>query len=259
MRTADHPDRLPPLSGGCNFRDLGGYSAQGGKTVRTGKVYRSGTLADLTPEDHDVINRLELRAIYDLRTTGERARRPSRLPQAAPFEVWSRDYSMSSAELIKMITAPGANLEFAQGKVVDFYRTLAYEQSESYRALFLGLAEEKTPLAFHCSAGKDRTGVAAALILDLLGVARETVVEDYVFTNRYYDRLCQMMHADPESNHLADVDESLWYPLMRAESVYIETMFNVVESRHGSSEGFLRDALNLDADVTTAIRRHLLV
>lgn len=252
-------DRIVAMDGGHNFRDIGGYPAAGGRHVARGLVYRSGTMSELSERDHAILDGLGLRLICDLRSTGERARRPSRLPEVARYEIWTRDHQMSAGDLAEAIGRPGATADAVRAMMIDAYRTLAYEQAPSYRELFLAVAQGPLPLVFHCAAGKDRTGIAAALLLDLLGVEREWIFEDYALTDAFFARGCELVASDPLGHRFATVDPAIWEPMMRADPAYLAAMFVTLEVRHGSVEAFVRDELGLDDGIVAAIRERLLV
>jgi protein-tyrosine phosphatase len=257
-RVDEHAGRVVQLEGGHNFRDLGGYIATDGRRVRTGLVFRSGTLAELTEPDLEQVARLGIKFVCDFRANRERTARPSRWPASATIDLWTRDHESSVGELVHAVRAPGATADEIRGRMRESYRTLPYEQAESFRELFNRVASGSLPLMFHCSAGKDRTGCAAALLLSLLGVARDTVIEDYMLSERFFESCCRIVRNDPTSARLTAVDSRIWEPLLRAERSYIETMFQVLEQRHGSVEGYLHDVLGVSADVGAAIRGRLL-
>lgn len=252
-------DGMVPLEGGHNFRDIGGYLTADWRVVARGLVYRSGTMSELSDRDHAVMDALGLAVICDFRSTRERERRPSRLPDAARYEIWTRDHPMSAADLTEAMRRPDATPETSRGLMIEAYRDLAYEQIPSYRALFQRIADGVLPLVFHCAAGKDRTGIAAGLLLDLLGVARDQVLADYAITDRFFARGCALIAKDPFGTQLAGIDQRIWEPMMRADPAYLAAMFDTIEMRHGSAEGFIRDALGLDDAAIAAIRARLLV
>lgn len=260
MTDAGHDfQRVLPMEGGHNFRDIGGYPTQDGRQVATGLVFRSGTMSELNDRDHALLDAIGLQVICDLRSNNERQRRPSRFREAATFEIWSRDYQMSTGDLLEVMREPGATPQDLRERMIAAYRTLAYEQAPSYRELFLRIANGSLPLVFHCAAGKDRTGIAAALLLDLLGVSRDLVSADYALTDQSFSRGCELVAKDPIGDRFAGVDPKVWEPLMRADPAYLGSMFDTVEARHGSGAGFLRDELGLDETIVTAIRERLLI
>jgi len=251
--------RFVELAGGHNFRDIGGYETADGRQVARGRVYRSGNLARLTDEDHEIIAPLGLKVIFDLRSTHERAKMPSRLPPAAEVELWARDHAGSTADLVSALTAPGATAEDARAQMMAIYRELPYEQAESYSALFARMAAGDVPLLFHCAVGKDRTGIAAAFLLDVLGVPREAVVADYLLTERFYEENLGFVKRDFSSTALRDVDPAVLEPMMRAEAAYLEEAFATMDARHGGVAGYFKEVLGLDAGVVEALRGALVV
>lgn len=258
-RQADTHERVIPFEGGHNFRDLGGYSTRDGRVVARGLVFRSGTMAELSDQDHAILDALGLKVVCDFRSSSERGRRPSRFPASAQFEIWSRDHDMSVGDITVALRSPGATAETARQHIMEAYRDLAYEQAPSYRELFHRIASGPLPLVFHCAAGKDRTGIAAALLLDLLGVERDIIAQDYALTDAFFARGCELVAMDPFGDKLKGIDQSIWEPMMRADPVYLATMFDTLEERHGSAQGFLREELGLGDAEFTAIRTRLLI
>lgn len=175
-------ERLLPLQGGRNFRDIGGYRTVDGKQVRWGKIYRSGVMAGLTGADMDYLSKLGVNTICDLRSPQERNAEPTPFLKVNGVEVVAFDYNMdmSMGGLARMQTRDQAIDGFAQA-YVGFLDLLTPHYTQMFDRLVAGQA----PLTFNCSAGKDRTGMAAALVLSVLGVPRETIVADYALTQVY--------------------------------------------------------------------------
>ena len=175
-------ERLLPLEGGRNFRDLGGYRGAGGRQVRWGKIYRSGVMSSLTSADFDYLSALGIKVICDLRSPQERAGEPSPYSANGKAKVVTFDYDMgrSMAKLAGATTRAQAVEVFAEAYGV-FLETL----TPNYTDLFARLSANEGPLTLNCSAGKDRTGLGSALILSVLGVPRETIIADYALTQVY--------------------------------------------------------------------------
>ncbi len=175
-------ERLLPLEGGRNFRDLGGYLAHQGKAVSWGRIYRSGVMAKLTSNDTAYLRSLGIAVICDLRSGQERTSEPSVLLGEDGVKVLSKDYEMGSS-LSKLMAAKSKDeaVVIFGDAYIDFIQTLAPQ----YKEMFENLLENKAPLAVNCTAGKDRTGVASALILSVLGVDRATVVADYALSEKF--------------------------------------------------------------------------
>lgn len=174
-------ERLLPLQGGRNFRDLGGYRSTDGRQVRWGRIYRSGVMNGLSAADMRYLSDLGIQSICDFRSKQERTSEPNAfLKAAAAPAVVATDYEMMSLSGMTEATTRQAAIDAFASAYVQFTEFL----TPQYTDMFARLKRGET-LAFNCSAGKDRTGIAAALILSVLGVPRETVVGDYGLTQRY--------------------------------------------------------------------------
>jgi len=175
-------ERLLPLEGGRNFRDLGGYRAEDGRQVRWGRIFRSGVMSGLTSADMAYLRGLGVGAICDLRNPTERREEPNPFLTAGGPQVVAFDYDMStSLEALALARTREDGVAGFAAAYAGFLGTL----TPHYADMFARLVKGEAPLAFNCSAGKDRTGVASALILSVLGVPRETVVADYGLTQVY--------------------------------------------------------------------------
>ena len=248
--------RVLPLEGGRNFRDLGGYATEEGRHVRWGVLFRSGSLARLTRADWNHLAVRGVRTLCDLRSTGERESEPVVLADLPSVSYWARDYTTSFAELRAMLRTNFATGDAARQAMITGYRELPFEQAAAHRQLFASLKAGNIPLIFNCSAGKDRAGTAAALILSALGVPRVTVVEDFVLTNEVLDLQKVLLQRPGTSlaNHLLTVVGAI----TRADPVYIQTALDSIDERHGSIAGFLRDELDVNERELQLIKDALL-
>lgn len=161
-------ERQITLERGSNFRDLGGYPGAGGKRVRWGLIYRSGALPLLSESDYRLLGGLGLATVIDLRSLEERAIAPTLLDDRTGALFVTNDYSIRPM-LARMGTRDGQPLYAGTEKTM----------APQYRALFRRLLSGEGALLFHCSAGQDRTGIGAALVLSALGVDRSVIVADY--------------------------------------------------------------------------------
>lgn len=249
-------ERLLPLEGGTNFRDVGGYPTENGKRVRWGKLYRSGNMSGLTPSDYDYLSGLGIRTVCDLRTNEERAAMPNSWVKANNVNYWSRDYDTSGGELSRLLSE-GATPERVRSAMIDTYSRLPYEQAPSYKELFDRLAGGEIPLAFNCTGGKDRVGVGTALILSALGVPRETIVADYALTDKVTDR-AKARRAMPASHALTNWPAELLAPLSASDPDYLRAAFAAIEKRSGSVDNFLKNEVGVTDDELASIRAALL-
>jgi protein-tyrosine phosphatase len=225
------------LAGASNFRDLGGYPGQDGRRVRWGQIFRSNHLGHLTKTDIEVVRGLSLKSAFDFRGLEERAAATCALQGIA---IHALPIEPTVVAALRARRAAGTPLSSADGLEVmrDSYRNYVRHNTPRFRALFAHLLEDRAPLVIHCTAGKDRTGFACALILHALGVADELIAEDYLLTNRFYRR-------DPAAS--TDLPEDVRKVLASVERSFLGAAFDAIRTDYGDVEGYLSDGLDLDA------------
>jgi protein-tyrosine phosphatase len=246
--------RLLPLQGGQNFRDLGGYRTRSGRTVRWGLLYRSGAMNGLTDADFAYLARLGIRTVCDFRSTEERGAAPVRWPAGQAPRIFADDYKLEMAGL-DFRAAGGWTAEQARTTMAKLYPGTLERFNGQYRRMFAQLLAGNVPLAFNCSAGKDRTGIAAALLLTALDVPRETVIQDYLLSNRYFDPKKAVAQDDAASQAWKRLPPSVLQAFMGVDRSYIESVFKVIDAHPGGVEAYLRDALGLSRSDLLALRR----
>ncbi len=246
------------MNGALNFRDLGGLSTHGGKRVRSGLVYRSGTLHALTDAGIAQLSALGIAAIYDLRSDPERASRPPRLPADGSIQHLYYSHERETGNLFAALRDPGRNANDAREVMLRIYRKLPFDLVPPYRQLFRHIAEGATPIVFNCAAGKDRTGFAASVLLHALEIPAETVIEDYLGSTKALAAIRDMFMTGPRAALVSGVDPSIWEPILRVDPVYLQTAFDAVVARHGSIMGYLREALEVSDTDVAAMRARLL-
>ena len=166
------PSRSLNLTGATNFRDLGGYPGQDGRLVRWRRLFRSDNLAGLSTQDLAVLTELGLTRAFDFRGVNERADASYDLPGVVQHSLSIEPTVVQSLRALmdtgRRLTEPDAVALMQQT-----YRAFVHDNASRFGELFTHLLDNDAPLVFHCTAGKDRTGFAAALILLALGVSRE--------------------------------------------------------------------------------------
>jgi protein-tyrosine phosphatase len=228
-------ERLLPLQGGRNFRDLGGYRAADGRRVRWGRIYRSGVMSGLTAADMAYLADLDVRVICDLRSIGERRSQPNPFIARGGPSVVATDYEMMSfADLHGATTREGAIRAFAEAYVA-FTQALAPQ----YADIFARLAKGEAPLAVNCSAGKDRTGIASALILSVLGVPRATVVADYALTQVYTPVVL------PATQALAAIPPAARQIMGGSDPAVMRLALEMIDRRFGGPVGLAKTRMGL--------------
>jgi protein-tyrosine phosphatase len=252
-------ERLLPLAGAMNVRDLGGYRSADGKPVAWGKLYRSAVMSGLSAADYRYIGALGIATVCDFRANDERMREPVNWPAGVKPKVLVRDYALDMGALAAMFSGGPVTGETTRAAMASFYEDLPFEFAGQYRAMFAAMLESDRPLAFNCSAGKDRTGMAAALILTALGVPRETVIADYLLSNLYYKPkpLKPGASPDPTAQLLARMPAEVTEALMGVDRRYIEASFAAIETK-GGMDRYMRDELGLGAEEIARLRARYL-
>ncbi len=239
-----------PLQGGSNFRDLGGYAAADGRVVRRGAVFRSAHLGNLTDDDRAALGRIGVRTVVDLRGVNEAAETPHRI-DGTGARIVGAHIEPGVRERIRGAVADGsANPHLMMQFLTDHYRDYPRRCAPGFRTLFATLSDgTHRPLVFHCTAGKDRTGFASALLLTLLGVPWDAVMEDYLRTNELW------------TGHIGrypELDIDTRAAIVEARTPYLEAAFEVVRADFGGPEQFAERALGLDAPTRGRMRADLL-
>jgi len=251
--TAPH-ERVVALEGGRNFRDLGGYPAADGRTVKWGLLYRSGSMTGLTANDYTTLAKRGIRVVCDLRSTSERKAEPVAWPNAKPLRILSDDYELDNAMFMPKGDMKTWTPDQARAALASSYPKMLTQFNGQYRRMFAQLLAHQAPLAFNCSAGKDRTGIAAALLLTALGVPRETIIEDYLLTNRTLNPASLASGKATANSPWMQLSPEVLKAFMGADRSYIEAAFAVIDAHKGGAEGYLRDELGLDAKQLLQLR-----
>jgi len=254
------------LTGQPNFRDIGGYAASDGRTVKWGLVYRSGELSQLNNDDVGKLGGLGIKAVVDLRSHAEvSARGDGRLPPEAKMHPMPIASSDMFAKLIPMFLK-GDFSQVPPDMLDTVNRMLVRDFTEQYAGLLRVLSNPANrPLVFHCTQGKDRAGFGAAMVLSALGVPWETVVEDYLLSNHFRkaenDKMLGMIRsfaasqAGPEGEQIAfsRVEGLLYVKEQSLQAAHAE----IIE-RHGSVAAFLSEGLGCSEEGLQRLRDDLL-
>lgn len=260
--------RLIPLEGGRNFRDLGGYKTQDGRTVKWGKIYRSGVLANLTNDDYALINSLNIDTLVDFRANSERDSEVT-VWAADKVEIIDRDYEMDfdMGQIGKVLRDPNLSREKLENVMVQMYPRIVEDQKQNYTQMFDRLVNKDGGLLFHCTAGKDRTGISAALILTVLGVDQQTIMNDYLASNDYLDFENMLAKdtgkMDPKHaammQFFASLPKEVAMPLKGVTQPLLESAIESMEQQHGSVLNYIQAELDVsDEDIQILRAKYLL-
>lgn len=257
--------RVLTLQGGCNFRDIGGYATAQGGSVRWGRVYRTGVLSYLTSEDHRTLGAIGVRAICDLRRKEEREREPTRWSEAsAHLLAWPDTEKVPTIRGFAAHHPPTP--QGMRAAMLDLYRALPAWMGPRLKGMFDCIAAGHTPLIVHCAAGKDRTGVAIAVLLHVLGVAMDTILDDYVLTSTVGDfeqfirgRSDSQLGLADHHHPLLAMDPDIRRVLFGAAPEYLEAAFAEIDTNLGGMQAYLSTLVHVDTEILQRTRQALLL
>jgi protein-tyrosine phosphatase len=251
-QVSDSTTRAVHVQGAVNFRDLGGYTAADGKHIKWNVLYRSADLSTLTDKDLALMDSLHIRYDVDLRGKAESAKAPDRMnPQT--------DYILCPAgsDSLQDWYKHMAGLTSGDSLMIAFYANTTYLTAR-YKPMFTKILAlpQGDALLFHCTAGKDRTGIGAALILYALGVDYDTIVADYTATNVYRQKLNDRLI--PVMTQQMHVNEQVARDMMSAKKIYLDATFAAIRAQYGSVDAYLRDQIGLDSAALVSLRARYL-
>ncbi len=243
----DVPIRHFDLKGASNFRDLGGYSTHDGRTVRWRQIFRSNHLGHLTADDIEIVRALGLRSAFDFRGLDERA---GAICGLKDITVHSLPIEPTVVAALRAKLASGS-LSGSDAREImrESYRNYVRLNTHSFRALFAHLVGDHAPLVIHCTAGKDRTGFACALVLHALGVPEEVIGEDYLLTNRFYRR---------DLSSAPDLPDDARQAIGSVEASFLAAGFEAIRADYGDLENYLAQGLGIGEPERAALKSRYL-
>ncbi len=223
----DTRERLLPLAGASNFRDLGGYPTTDGGMTRWGQLFRSDTLHELTEADLEVLRDVGLASVIDLRTATELGRSGRGLLGQEPVAYLHASVLQEEGGESVAIPAPSGD-----DPAERYLWYLDVGHGALREALTMVADPKNRPLVFHCAAGKDRTGVLAALLLDILGVEHTVIVDDYAITATRMELILERLRRDPVwGSSIAEIPPGR----VHAEATTMARFLELLSTRHGGA------------------------
>ncbi len=256
-------DRILYFTGIYNFRDYGDYAAADGARVRAGVLWRSSQHRDATAEDLAKVEALSLDTVVDLRGDFERTSFPCPRPKAfaanVVFAAGDTAGNGPHSDAVRDIKTA----DEAHEAMIALYKSMPFRPPliAVYRLYFEALATRTGPNLIHCLAGKDRTGIAVALLHTMLGVHADDMMADYLLTNSAGNLEARIAAGAPHvrSGFGADMDDAAVRTLMSVHPAYLNAGFEAIIDRHGSLESYCTDMLGVTHEQRSAIKQALLV
>jgi len=256
------------LAGVPNFRDLGGYRTGDGRQVQWGLLYRSSELGHLTPGDLETLHGLGIKSVVDFRSAGERQSSPDKelAGEAGPvaryeFAIGDNDGSAATQKLQKALRG-GASPAELSALMSSVYEGIALRGAPAFKGAFREILDHQIPVVFHCTAGKDRTGLFGALLFKVLGVPDEEIRRDYLLSNEYLTSpaaLSRMVEAMRSAAPGASAPSQASVSVLAGVDVrYLDVALAAIDREYGSFDAYRREALGLTDQDIEALRRALL-
>ena len=241
--------RLLPMDGAHNTRELGGYKTTDGKSIKWGMLYRSDKLSDISDTDQAYLQDLGIKKIIDFRSKEEKEEDPDIIPIGIDYIEMPISVDGAMRSKIEAVLKGETNKD-VKSFLIDANKEFVSNYTDVYEDFLRNLIDDDGPALFHCTAGKDRAGFAAAITLIALGVSKEDVINDYMKTNQFTKERIEEIIGQIELMTLYQTDAEILRPLLGVEREYIETAFQTAEEKYGSLENFIRDGLNIsDEDI----------
>lgn len=235
-----------------NFRSIGNIRNIDGRTLKEGKFYRSANLHKLKRKSFKELEYLGIKEIIDLRNSKEIVQKPDNLPNNILYENYSafEDEGDQLDQARKLVLKGKVNGADANKRMLDFYRDYVTENPEIIRKIITEILESNHPVLYHCTAGKDRTGIITALILSILKFDKNAIYNDYLMSNNYRKKLVEKRVNLANNLHFVypKMDISVLEKLSWVETDYLDAAFNEINKKYGSTDTYIQQVLKISAD-----------
>ena len=249
--------RLLPMDGAHNTRELGGYKTTDGKSVKWGMLYRSDKLSDISDTDQAYLQNLGIKKIIDFRSKEEKEEDPDIIPKGIDYIEMPISVDGAMRSKIEAVLKGETNKD-VKSFLIDANKEFVSNYADVYEDFLRNLIDDDGPALFHCTAGKDRAGFAAAITLIALGVSKEDAINDYMKTNQFTKERIEEIIGQIKLMTLYQTDPEILRPLLGVEREYIETAFQTAEEKYGSLENFIKDGLDISDEDIQKLRKKFL-
>lgn len=248
--------RIFSLIGVNNFRDMGGYAAKDGRMMRWGRIFRSGHLSDLTDECGMELLARDIETVIDFRSDREKERHPVHWPKS-----WIPDYHSISIggnaaawiqELYQRLSTTDFPAQELRDQFLLAFRKIPIENADGLKKFFDTLIDDHkgNAVLFHCTAGKDRTGIAAALLMHTLGIDKTQIMGDFLLTNKAVDLEGKSVEVAGWLSTKAgrSIEPGDVLPLVGVEEAFLEESYAAITSHYGTIDAYLETALGVTSE-----------
>lgn len=244
-----------------NFRDIGGIKTQDGKTVKWGKIFRSDNLSGIKTSEFEKLSNLHIHTVFDLRTVNETKGKEDHLPESITYihSPTIRD----KADLLTQLKPKVLNGELTEAQSIELtlqlYRDNVSKNLPELRQLMHQILDSNEPVLYHCSAGKDRTGILTALILSILNVDREIIFNEYMLSNYYRSDKIEKMLGKAKLLKVIKPHLNLQVieNFMQVDKRYLSASFEVIDQQYGGINPFIRNELGINDQQRSEIIKKL--
>ncbi|MPS65151.1 MAG: protein-tyrosine-phosphatase [Chryseobacterium sp.] len=232
-----------------NFRTVGNIKNIDGRTLKEGKFYRSGHLHKLKKKSFDELEKLGIKEIIDLRNSKEIAQKPDNLPGDIVYKNYSafKDEGDQLDQAKKLVLKGKVDGSDADKRMLEFYRNYVTENPEIIKKVITEILDSDQTVLYHCTAGKDRTGIITALILSILKFDKETIYNDYLLSNNYREKLVDKRLNLANNLHFLypKMDVKVLEKLSWVETGYLDAAFNEINKEYGSIDNYIQKVLGI--------------
>ncbi|MFP3834697.1 tyrosine-protein phosphatase [Chryseobacterium sp. SIMBA_028] len=232
-----------------NFRAVGNVKNMEGRSLKEGVFYRSAHLHKLKKASFDQIEKLGIKEVIDLRNSKEISGKPDHLPNEITYKKYSafEDESDQLSQARKLVLKGKVNASDADKRMIDFYREYVTENPETIKTIITEILDSKDPILYHCTAGKDRTGIVTALILTILKFDKKTIYNEYLLSNNFRKDLVEKRLRLANTLHFLypKMDLQVLEKLSWVEKRYLDAAFGEIDKKYGSTDAYIQQVLGI--------------
>ncbi|OCA70446.1 protein tyrosine phosphatase [Chryseobacterium artocarpi] len=232
-----------------NFRAVGNIKNSEGRSLKEGMFYRSAHLHKLKKKSFNDLEKLGIKEIIDLRNSKEILDKPDNLPNGITYKKYSafEDEGDQLSQARKLVLKGKVNASDADKRMIDFYREYVTENPEMIKTIINEILESKEPILYHCTAGKDRTGIITALILTILKFDKETIYNEFLLSNNFRKGLVEKRMSLAHNLHFLypKMDLQVLEKLSWVEKRYLDAAFGEINKKYGSTDAYIQQVLGI--------------